>query len=105
RDLTLDQRAGLDALLGCAPDDLVLDVGDVADERYVDAAAAQVAVQHVGGDHGAGVPDVGARVGRHAAPVDADATGDAGGEPLLALVRTRPKRPYSSSSRRRANTE
>ena len=39
RDLALGQRGGLDALLGGAPDDLVVDVGDVAHEGDVDAAA------------------------------------------------------------------
>ena len=72
-------------LLGGAPDDLVVDVGEVAHEGDVVAAEAQIAVEHVDGDQGARVADVRAVVDGDAAPVDADAArASRGAERLLA---------------------
>ena len=59
------------ALLRGLGQDLVVDVGDVADERDVVAGAGQPAPQHVEVDRRPDVPDVRLRLDRQAAHVDA----------------------------------
>jgi hypothetical protein len=108
-DLTLRQRARGQALLSRTPDDLVVDVGEVANERDGRSACAQVAAEDVHGDERPGVADVRARVDRDAAPVDADPPRRARHEGLLAtgegVGENQPHRDYSSSSRSLARTE
>ena len=65
------------ALLG-ALDDLVVDVGEVADERHLVAEEAQVAVDDVEDDQRARVADVRAVVDGDAADVHADLAGCSG---------------------------
>ena len=109
-DLALGERGRRQSFVGGAPDDLVVDVGEVADEGHALAAGAEVADEDVGGDEGAGVADVRARVDRDAAPVDADVPRLARRERLLA-ARERVGEDqlhaatYSSSSRSLASTE
>ena len=59
------------ALLGGLDEDLVVDVGDVADERDVVAAVPQPALEDVEVHPGAHVPDVRLGLDRQAAQVDA----------------------------------
>jgi hypothetical protein len=60
------------AVLACAADDLVVDVGDVAHVSDAVAARAQPAAHDVEGDEHAGMTEVQIVVDRHAADVDAD---------------------------------
>ena len=57
-------------------EDLVLDVGDVADERHLVAEEHQRAADQIEADRRVGVADVRRRVGRGPAEVDPDAIGD-----------------------------
>ena len=66
-------------------DDLVVDVGDVLDQRHCEAAAPQPAAQHGEGDVGTGVADVHEVVHGGAAAVDADLARLARDELLFAL--------------------
>ena len=58
-----------------AVDDLVVDVGDVADVVDLEAARAQMARHQIEGDEGAAVADVDEVVDRRAADVEADLAG------------------------------
>ena len=108
RDLALGQRGDGDPLVGRPPDHLVVDVGEIPDEGDTEAPCEEVADEDVGRHEGAAVPDVGARVHRDAAPVDADVAGLAGPERLLPagerVGQDDRHAGYSSSSRRRAST-
>ena len=77
-----DRRAVLGGGLGV---DLVVDVGDVLDQRDVVAARGQPGPQHGEDDVRAGVADVHVVVDRGTAGVDADLAGVARDELLLAL--------------------
>ena len=82
-----------DLLLGRAPDHLVVDVGEVADEGHAEPARAEVADERVGDDQEARVADVRARVDRDAAPVEPDVARRRGARaaslrPVSVLVRT-----------------
>src|SRR3989344_4327124 len=57
-------------------DDLVVNVGDVADVRDLEPARAQIAHRHVEHHHHARVPQVAVVVHRHAADIHADPAGD-----------------------------
>ena len=70
------QLADADAGRGRAPDDLVVDVGDVHDPADRVAAPAQVADQEVGEQERAEVADVRRAVDRRTARVDADDLAD-----------------------------
>ena len=63
------------AALGGAGDDLVLDVGDVADEAHVEPTPLEVATNRVVHDRRAAVPDVRDVVDGRAADVDRDLAG------------------------------
>ena len=65
-----------DVLVAGVVDDLVVDVGDVADEGDDVAAVLEPAAQHVEGEPGADVPDVRRGLDGGAAQVDADPAGD-----------------------------
>jgi hypothetical protein len=56
--------------VGGLVEDLVVDVGDVADEGDVVAVGGQPATQHVEGDAAANVPDMGQALHRRTAQVD-----------------------------------
>ena len=75
RDVAVGQREGLDALVGGLGQDLVVDVGDVADEVHGPAAVTQVPGQRRVHDHRAGVAHVAVVVDRHAALVDRQRVG------------------------------
>ena len=66
------QLADGDALGSRVADDLVVDVGDVHDPGHGVAAPGQVAAQEVGEEEAPEVADVGRRVDRRPAAVDAD---------------------------------
>ena len=66
---------------GCGCIDLVVDVGDVYDERHVEAAVLEKALQQAEDDERPGVADVDAAVDGWPADVDPDASGLAGLEP------------------------
>ncbi|CAM5788904.1 hypothetical protein CPER28S_02318 [Cellulomonas persica] len=73
-------RPPLDARLGGLGEDLVVDVGHVAHERHAQALAAQPADEHVERDARPDVADVGRRLHRRTAQVDADLAVDPGDE-------------------------
>ena len=66
------QRVDWLVILGGAPDDLVVDIGDVSHIRDAVAARAQPAAHHVERDQEAGVPKMQVVVDGHAAHVHAD---------------------------------
>src|SRR5688572_5440773 len=74
-DLALGERRGRDAFFLRAADDLVVDVGEVPDERHAKAARAQPAIEHVGGDQRTRMADVRGRVDGDAAPVEPHVAG------------------------------
>ena len=74
-DVALGERLRRDPLLVRALDDLVLDVGDVADEAHPLSREAQVANEHVEHHHRARMADVAAVVDRHAADVESHLAG------------------------------
>jgi hypothetical protein len=76
-DVALGDLGGRHSLGSSALDDTIVDVGDVAHERHVEAACAKPAVEDVEGDEYARMPDVTAIVDGDAADVD---TGLARGE-------------------------
>ena len=73
-----------DAALDRAPDDLVLDVGDVAHVGHPPAARTQPAIHHVERHHHARVAHVAEVVDRHAADIHPHMTGLDGAERLEA---------------------
>ena len=82
----LGRHVGRRAVLGVRlVDDLVVDVGDVLDQRHLVAALPQPAAQHREGDVGTRVADVDQVVHRGPAGVDADPALVARDELLLAL--------------------
>jgi hypothetical protein len=74
---------GLAVLFG-ATDDLVVDVGDVADIGHLEAGTAQVAVDHVEHHQHARVPEMAKVVDGHAADVHPHLAGLEWGEGRLA---------------------
>src|SRR5690606_4132297 len=74
-DEAVGERADGLVVLDRPPDDLVVDVGDVAHVAQLVAARPQPALDHVEDDQHPGMTDVAVVVDRHAAHVHAHATG------------------------------
>jgi len=77
-DVAIGDRAVIDPLLVGAIDDLVVDVGVVADVGHVVAGIFQVAVDNVKDHVGAGMADVAVVIDGDAADVHAGLAGDQG---------------------------
>jgi hypothetical protein len=75
RDVALGQDRRLDALLGGAADDLVIDVGDVAHVGDGITGMAQVPHHHVKRDQRPRMAEMAMVIHRHAADVDPDPAG------------------------------
>ena len=82
-DETVGQLLDRFAIFDGTPDDLVIDVGNVADVGHVVTAGLEPAIDHVEDDHDAGVPEVAVVINRHAAHVHAYLARFDGREKLL----------------------
>ncbi len=71
-DVALGDLRGRHSFCTSAFDDAIVDVGDVAHERHVEATSAKPAMEDVEGDEYARMPDVTAIVDGDATDVDAD---------------------------------
>src|SRR5437870_9395429 len=96
-DVALGELGGQNALGVGPPDDLVLDVGEVPDERDAVALEAEVALDDVEDHRAARVAHVGEVVHRHAARVNAHVAGGEGNE-LLLLPRQRVVDPHAHAA-------
>ncbi len=70
-NVTVGDGAVIGPFLVGAVDDLVVDVGVVADKGHVIAGILQVAIDHIEDDAGPGMADVAVIVDRHAADIHA----------------------------------
>ena len=95
------------ALLGRLDEDLVVDVGDVADQRDVEAARGQPAAQHVEVHRRADVTDVRLRLHRQPAQVDPHASrlarDEVAGGARRGVVESDGHRPIVSATRSRVS--